>query len=85
MNFFDTYREELRRAVQEHPDDYHYSVEDVDAVADRMIAAMQRGSYNKDGRAFKATCNRLRIPHTYKAINAYLKAEMTVAKLEAKS
>lgn len=76
MNIFDVYREELERVVRERPTEYAYGVDNVPVVADRMIAAMQRGSYNKDGLAFKATCKRLGIKHTYTAINAAIKAAL---------
>lgn len=73
MNIFEVYREELERAVREHPDEYRFPIEHTPAVADKMIAAMKAGSYNKDGRAFKATAKRLGIKHTYAALNAAIK------------
>lgn len=73
MTFFDIYREELANAVREHPDEYGFPLAAVPTVANKMIAAMQRGSYNKDGRAFKAACRRLGIKHTYAAIDAAIK------------
>lgn len=70
MNIFDIYREELANAVRDYPNEYAWPIDQVPVVADRMVDAMKRGSYNKDGRAFKATCRRLGIKHTYTAINA---------------
>lgn len=61
----------LTECVQKHAD-YAYSAADLPKVIERMHAAIDRGSYNKDGHAFKATCKQLGIKHTYKAINAYL-------------
>jgi hypothetical protein len=72
--FAKAYRENLARAVTERPDDYSYIAGKVDVVADKMLAAIERGSANKDGYAFKQTCKQLGIKHTYKAINEYLAA-----------
>lgn len=44
----------------------------VQDVADAMIAAVVAGSFNKDGRAFRATCKHLGIKHTYQAIRSYI-------------
>ena len=96
MTFFDIYREELQRAITEHPEEYPWAAPGVNnnaivgntgitawpsasvaQVADRMIAAITAKSYNKDGRAMKATCKRLGIKHTYTAINAFIAAERT--------
>lgn len=78
MNNFDTfiqtYTEELKRAVTEHPEDYGWPVENVPTVVGKMAEAFKRKTYNKDGRAIKATCKRLNIKYTYTAINAYLEA-----------
>lgn len=68
------YVEELTRAVADYPDEYPWAQSgrlDVQTVADRMFEAMSRGSYNKDSRAFKATCKRLGIAYTYAGIAAY--------------
>lgn len=88
--FFDVYREELHRAVAAHPDEYAFreplvihgnlgvttlAPTTVDGVADKMIEAMKRRSFSKEGRACKATCKRLGIKHTYTAIYAHLEAE----------
>jgi len=70
--FGELYRANLRRAVTEKPDDYAYAADRVDEIAGKMLAALERGSANKDGFAFKQTCKQLGIPHTYKAINAFL-------------
>lgn len=71
--FYNTYREELRRAIMEYPTEYAYSVDQSDQVCDRMILAFKSGSFNKDSRAIKATCKLLGIKHTYKAISNYFK------------
>jgi len=70
--FMRLYADNLHRAVSEHPDEYPWPIENVPVVVERMAAAIQRGSYNKDGYAFKWTAKQLGIPHTYKAINAFL-------------
>jgi hypothetical protein len=73
--FAAVYREELRKAVVAFPDEYGFKPAKVDTVADRMIVAFARGSFNKDGRAIKATCKRLGIKYTYAAINSYLRTD----------
>lgn len=70
--FMEVYAEELSKAVAAHPEDYGYGPDLVPVVVQRMRAAFSRRSYNKDSRAIKATCKRLGIGSTYKAINAYL-------------
>jgi hypothetical protein len=66
------YRAKLEEAVRNFPGDYHWDPHEIDGVISRMEAAIRRGSFNKDGRAFKATCKALGINHTYKAIYTYL-------------
>ena len=73
--FIEVYAEELARAVEQHPEEYCYPASEVPAVVGRMQAALLRGSYNKDGRAIKATCKRLGIKHTYGAINERIAEE----------
>jgi hypothetical protein len=70
--FAAAYERNLRKAVIEHPDEYSWPVENVAAVAAKMMAALERGSANKDGRAFRATCKELGIAYTYKAIQRFL-------------
>lgn len=77
-NFREVYAEELARAVEQYPDEYPWAHggttlprSTVEEVAARMFGAMARGTFNKDGRAFKATCKRLGIPYTYAGIVAY--------------
>lgn len=70
--WMEAYTPNLRRAVTERPDEYAFGLEGVPRVADRMRAAFERGSYNHDGHAIKWTCKALGIPHTRKAICAFL-------------
>lgn len=70
--FLSQYKTELTNAVRNFPDEYMFSVDDVPIVFDRMSSAFKRNSYNKDGRAWKATCKFFGIPHTYKAINQFV-------------
>lgn len=71
-NFITIYSEELYKAVKEHPEYYAFGLEGVPVCLERMIRALKGKTYNKDGFAFKATCKRLGIKHTYQAINAYI-------------
>ena len=42
------------------------------SLAEKIVAAFERGAGDKDGDAVKATCKELAIPLTYKAIEAFL-------------
>lgn len=66
------YERQLRRAVETRPDQYCWPVEQVPAVAAKMMAAWDRRAANKDGLATVWTCKALGIKHTYTAIEAYL-------------
>lgn len=66
--FSTIYREELRKAAIADPEAYAFAADQADVIADKMLAAFDRYSANKDGRAVKATCRRLGIKHTYQAI-----------------
>ena len=67
----ETYLEQLKLAIENYPDEYVYSADLVPVVYSRMTEAFSEGSFNKDGRAIKATCRHFRINHTYKAIKAF--------------
>ena len=71
--FAECYRRKLKEAVTARPEDYRYAVGQTDEITDKMMAALLRGSANKDGYAFKQTCKELGIKHTYQAINAFIK------------
>jgi hypothetical protein len=68
----EAYETALVAAVTEHPDEYGYPVSDVPKVVERMRAAIQRGSYNHDGYAFKSACKALGIKYTRSAIEAFI-------------
>lgn len=72
--FAAAYERNLSKAVADHPEEYGFPPSHVPTVAARMKNAFGEGSYNKDGRAVKATCKELGIPYTYTGINAYLEA-----------
>ena len=58
--------------AEKYPDDYFFKADYVPTVVEKMMAGVRRGSFNKEGRAFAATCRDLGIKHTYKAIREYL-------------
>lgn len=70
--FFETYENSLHRMYFEKPDQY---LEIFALTVARMKEAILKGSFNKDSDAFKLTCKELKIKHTYKAIEAYLKGD----------
>lgn len=70
--FCDTYRASLAKCLELYPGDYSWPKEQLQSVGDKMVKAIERGSFNKDGQAFRMTCKELNIPHTYKAIAAFI-------------
>jgi hypothetical protein len=66
----------LRRAIEEYPDEYLYSIEYVPGVVTRMRVAIEEGTYHHAGRVFKATCKQLGVKHTRKAIEAFLERNL---------
>lgn len=70
--FMEVYRENLIKAHNESPQDYAWSLADLDLVIERMTRAIEKGSYNKDSVAFKKTCKELGIKHTYKDIDSFI-------------
>lgn len=70
--FMETYQHELTRAVEDHPEEYGWPASRAPEVAARMRAAIERGTYNHEGRAFRTTCRALGIGHTRRAIAEFL-------------
>lgn len=71
QKFADLYRTALKEAVTAQPNSYGFTPEQTDQVADRMLASVQKGTFNKEGTAFKSVCKQLAIKHTYQAINRF--------------
>jgi hypothetical protein len=69
--FMEAYEPSLREAVLKYPVNYAWPIENVPVVAERMKAAIERGTYNYDSHAFKITCRKLGIKHTRTAINEF--------------
>jgi hypothetical protein len=72
-NFMSIYATNLSLARKLYPEGYCWPDSEFQTVIKRMTDAVERGSYNKDGHAFRATCKDLGIKHTYKAISEYLR------------
>jgi len=70
--FMDEYKKQLEYSVKTFPEEYAWPIENLEAVCERMVAAVERGSFNKDSRSFKLTCKALGIKHTYKAIVEFI-------------
>lgn len=70
--FFKIYQEELEKAVRDYPQEYGWPIGNVPRVVELMRQGVRDNNFHKGGRAFKATCKRLGIPHTYKAIYAFI-------------
>lgn len=70
--FASVYTAELEKAVRSRPSEYAWPVDMVPSVAGRMMIALRAKTANKDSHAFRATCKRFGIKHTYQAIYAAL-------------
>lgn len=70
--FMSHYSENLKKAVLKYPSEYSWPIENVPVVTERMKAAIQKGSFNKDGYAIKWTCKELSIPYTYEGIKTFI-------------
>lgn len=70
--FLNTYRGNLEKAHSLNTIEYSWPIEELPMVYERMSKAILRGSFNKEGLAFKLTCKELGIKQTYKDINAFL-------------
>lgn len=70
------YAKNLARCLVTNKEEYLYSETELPKVLERMNAAIDRTSFDKDGQAFKATCKQLGIKHTYKAISEYLRKDV---------
>lgn len=81
--FIETYKKNLEHAVRNYPNEYSYDIDSVPEVASRMEKAIHKGSFNKDSRAFKLTCQELGIAHTYKAIDEFMKVTQDEARATA--
>ena len=68
----EVYSEKLKEARKQFPHDYIWPESQHDFVLQRMRVAIARGSFNKDSHAFKATCKKLKIKNTYKAIKEFI-------------
>jgi len=71
------YAKNLAQAHASKPEDYVWPIEELPTVLERMYAAIDKMSFNKDGHAWKLTCKELGIPHTYKAIEEFIKRDAT--------
>lgn len=70
--FIKEYQKQLTAAVEQNPDKYTYGISFVPEIVNRIRQAIQAGSFNKDGLAFKMTCKVLGIKHTYKDIAHFI-------------
>lgn len=71
-NFLQCYGDNLHRCFSDRPDQY---VGEFNETNQKMRIAILEGSYNKDSESFKMTCKNLKLNHTYKDINSYLRGE----------
>jgi len=71
--FESTLAGEYVRLFESDPD-YAYSAARIspDLLASKMVASLQNGTANKDGKAIKAACKKHNINYTYKAIRSFL-------------
>lgn len=65
------YAKNLRECVERYPEEYNYTIKELEQVLVNMQGSFERGTFNKDSRAIKATCRELKISFTYKAIDSF--------------
>jgi hypothetical protein len=70
--FLEVYEESLKEARLKHPDDYQWPDSEFEKIMNRMKASIERGTFYKDTHAFKITCKKLNIKHTYIAIKQFI-------------
>jgi len=70
--FMEIYEESLKEARLKYPDDYSWPDSEFQTVIQRMRTAVEKGTFNKDSHAFKITCKKLKIKHTYTAIKDFI-------------
>ena len=73
--FMSIYDPKLREAVEQHPTEYGYGLSTVTQIVGAISAGLTMGNFSHEGRAFKATCEALGIPHSRKAILDYIAEE----------
>lgn len=71
--FMAVYETELKKAVVKYPEEYVYPLAFVPTVVKRMQVSFEKGTYNKDSRAIKATCKAFGIKHTRIAMTTFWK------------
>ena len=71
---FQAILEELYAVLFKHDLQYAYSASRTTpaALAERMMKAIIKNDYNKDGNGVKWACAILKVPYTYKGIQDYL-------------
>jgi hypothetical protein len=74
--FLIEYKKNLIKSHSDNPNDYAWPISELDNVFKRMRDAIIKGSFNKDSKAFKLTCKALKIKHTYRDIEIFLKSEV---------
>ena len=67
---------ELKILFEENPE-YAFAAARTtpEGLARKLTLGLDAGTANKDGEGIKRVCRILKIPHTYKAIRAFLAAE----------
>ena len=70
--FLDVYKIELEKNVKAKPDEYSYTMGQLDEVFGRMASAIERGTFSKESHSIRMTCKILKIKHTYKAIKEFI-------------
>jgi hypothetical protein len=67
----------LKKAHSQYPDQYSWPSGELLNVYERMCAAIDRMSFNKDSHAIRWTCKALGIKHTYREIGSFFTSEAT--------
>lgn len=70
--FIDIYEESLKEARIKYPNEYLWPDSEFEKVMEKMKVAIEKGTFNKDSHAFKITCKKLGIKHTYTSIKEFI-------------
>lgn len=70
--FMEVYEQKLRQSLVDNPENYRYKEDFVPTIVIRTRSAVRDNFFGKETPTYKRTCAALGIPHTYKAIGAFI-------------
>jgi hypothetical protein len=70
------YRENLKQAVLDNPEDY-WPISELDIVLGRIRASLLRHGFNKDSKPFRKSLRQLGIKDNWVSINTFIFSDLT--------